>query len=87
MKKSLPILLFIFLASIAWASNNKPKQIYYQIIVYHLKDDAQIQSTDLYLKNAYVPLLHKNGIEKIPCTRISSKAPIIMMVAPFPLRS
>ncbi|MEI7629088.1 MAG: NIPSNAP family protein [Bacteroidota bacterium] len=87
MKKSLPILLFIFLASIAWASNNKPKQIYYQIIVYHLKDDAQIQSTDLYLKNAYVPLLHKNGIEKIgvfkPITNDTSADKRIYVLIPM----
>lgn len=65
MKRTLPLLCFMFLATCTWALNNKPKQIYYQIIVYHLKDNAQIQSTDQYLKNAYLPSLHKAGITKI----------------------
>jgi hypothetical protein len=87
MKRILPLLICICLATIAWASNNKPKQVYYQIIVYHLKDDAQIQSTDLYLKNAYVPLLHKNGIEKIgvfkPITNDTSADKRIYVLIPL----
>jgi hypothetical protein len=65
MKKTIQVLFFICFASIAFANNSKPKQIYYQIIVYHLKSDVQIAAVDGYLKNAYLPALHKNGIEKV----------------------
>lgn len=65
MKKTFQVLLFICIATVAFANNSKPKQYYYQIIVYHTKSDAQVASIDGYLKNAYLPALHKSGIEKI----------------------
>jgi hypothetical protein len=87
MKKIIFFLCCISFASFAIASNNKPKQIYYQIIVYHFKDDIQIQSTDQYLKNAYLPLLHKNGIEKIgvfkPITNDTSADKRIYVLIPM----
>jgi len=38
---------------------------YYQIKVYHLKDKAQEDVLDAYLKDAYVPALHKMGIKSV----------------------
>jgi hypothetical protein len=87
MKKTINFLFCISLASSIWAFNNKPKQIYYQIIIYHLKDYAQIQSTDQYLKNAYIPLLHKAGVQKIgvfkPITNDTSTDKRIYVLIPM----
>ncbi|NDP21197.1 MAG: NIPSNAP family containing protein [Paludibacter sp.] len=38
---------------------------YYQIKVYTIKDKAQEASVDKYLKDAYLPALHKAGIKKV----------------------
>jgi hypothetical protein len=38
---------------------------YYQIKVYHLKDKTQEDVLDAYLKDAYVPQLHKLGIKNV----------------------
>ncbi|MEI8075701.1 MAG: NIPSNAP family protein [Bacteroidota bacterium] len=65
MKKTIQLLFCICIVTCSFAFNNKPKQIYYQIIVYHVKTDAQIATVDGYLKDAYLPALHKNGIEKV----------------------
>ncbi len=65
MKKVAQLIICICIFSNAFAFNSKPKQIYYQIIVYHLKTDVQIQSVDHYLESAYLPALHKAGIKKV----------------------
>ncbi len=38
---------------------------YFQLKVYHLADSAQLQRLDSYLKDAYVPALHRNGIKQV----------------------
>jgi hypothetical protein len=40
-------------------------RLYYQIKVYHLKNTSQVDRVEQYLKNAYVPALHKLGIKNI----------------------
>lgn len=41
------------------------KQDFYQIKIYHLKSDAQEKVVDDYLQKAYLPALHRFGIEKV----------------------
>ena len=41
------------------------KQDFYQIKIYHLKSDAQEKAVDDYLQKAYLPALHRFGIDKI----------------------
>ncbi len=65
MKKRIQLVVCICLLFNAFAFTNKPKQIYYQIIVYHLKSEAQILTVDQYLEKAYLPALHKTGIKKV----------------------
>ena len=65
MKKAFYLIVCMFILSNANAFNSKPKQIYYQIIVYHLKNDTQIKSVDQYLESAYLPALHKAGMKKV----------------------
>ena len=38
---------------------------YYQIKIYHFKDQAQEKAVDSYLKDAYLPMLHKMGIKNV----------------------
>ncbi len=38
---------------------------YYQLKLYHTKSPEQISKVDDYLKNAYLPALHKQGIKNI----------------------
>lgn len=41
------------------------KQDFYQIKIYHLNSDAQEKAVDDYLQKAYLPALHRFGIDKI----------------------
>jgi hypothetical protein len=48
------------------AQNRKRKQAdYYQIKVYHLKNQDQVNKTEEYLKSAFLPALHRNKINKV----------------------
>ena len=63
--KNLRLAIFITFITIAFtsslqASNNKKiKGEYYQITVYHFKNIQQLAVTEAYLKNTYLPILHK----------------------------
>lgn len=60
------ITLFTFCFMGTNAQNRKRNQgDYYQIKVYHLKNQDQINQTEAYLKNAFVPALHRNKISKV----------------------
>lgn len=41
------------------------KREFYEIKIYHLKTPAQAQRMDQYLKDAYIPALHRAGIKRI----------------------
>jgi len=45
-------------------SHEKNKRDFYEIKVYHLKNQDQINRTEQYLKTAYLPALHRTGIHK-----------------------
>ncbi len=57
------LLLFLFLASFARAQKGKLE--YYELKMYKLKDASQETIVDAFLKNAYLPGLHKVGIKNI----------------------
>lgn len=42
-----------------------PKQEFYEIKVYYLKDKSQQQRVEAYLKDAYLPALNRVGIKKV----------------------
>ncbi|MGV3539908.1 MAG: NIPSNAP family protein [Rufibacter sp.] len=42
-----------------------PKREFYQLKIYHLKDQAQEDQLDQFLKNAYLPALHRAGVNKV----------------------
>ncbi len=69
--KNLRLAIFItfiaitFTPSLQASTNKKPKGEYYQITVYHFKNSQQLAVTEAYLKNTYLPILHKMSMEKI----------------------
>ncbi|KQM78076.1 NIPSNAP family containing protein [Pedobacter sp. Leaf216] len=63
-KTKITCLFFLILLSNVFAAN-AAKLDFYQIKIYHLKTDAQEQTVDNYLQNAYLPALHRAGIAKV----------------------
>lgn len=62
LKPSFPFLIFL----IFFTSSLKAKQAeFIQIIVYHFATDAQVLQTENYLKDAYLPALHQQKIDRI----------------------
>ena len=62
-----PIILLatlIFSLNLA-AQNNKSSEEYYRIVIYHFTSDTQQTSLDSYLKDAFVPGLHRAGIKQV----------------------
>lgn len=57
---SISLLLFVFMTA-----NSKSKQYYYQLKVYHLKTKSQEDRVDRFLKDAYLPALHRAGIKEV----------------------
>jgi hypothetical protein len=61
-KRVLSLTVFILILAI---SSSLSARDYYQIKVYNLKDKNQQTAVDNYLKDAYLPALHKAGIKKV----------------------
>lgn len=60
--KYLLILVFAFAFTSATVA---PKREYYEIKIYHLSSKVQEERVDLFLKDAYLPALHRAGISKV----------------------
>ncbi|MCX6328580.1 MAG: NIPSNAP family protein [Bacteroidia bacterium] len=67
MKKTLlTILILCFFSAPALLSGKPPaKQMYYEVKIYRLKDPAKAQVFDKYLKDAFIPAMHRAGIATI----------------------
>jgi hypothetical protein len=61
-----------------------PKREFYQLKIYHLKDNSQKDRLETYLKQAYLPALHRAGIDKVgvftPATGADS---LVYVLIPF----
>lgn len=87
MKNStLSFLLLIFCSLSAWAGEKPAAREYYQIRIYHLKTEAQVQTVENYLSQAYLPALHRAGIKQVgvfkPVTQDTADLRIYVLV-PF----
>ncbi len=61
-----PIPLIYFLVSICAASFAKPaKRQFYEIKIYSIQSQSQEDRMDAYLKDAYIPAMHRMGINNI----------------------
>jgi hypothetical protein len=56
------VLMSFFSAPISNLNAASAKQMYYEIKVYHVKNSTQAERIDSYLREAYLPALHKAGI-------------------------
>jgi|SRR5450432_314642 len=74
----------IFLTS--WIRVNAQKDIY-EIRLYKLKSTSQIDITDNFLKNAYIPALHRLGIKNIgvfkPLSNDTAEFKKIVVIVPY----
>ncbi len=59
----LSVLLLLILIQSGFAKS--PKLEFYSLIVYRIKDKAQEEKIDQYLKQAYLPALHRAGKNKV----------------------
>ncbi len=60
-----PIILLILLVGLQSVNAAKPKSSYYQLKVYHFQTTQQEMAIDQYLKDAYIPALHRLGFAQI----------------------
>lgn len=81
------MLIPAFLALSVMAYSNPVKQDFYQLKIYHLKSDSQLLQAEEYLKNAYLPALHRAGIKNIgvfkPIANDTSAMKFVYLLIPF----
>jgi hypothetical protein len=83
------ITLFVtaFLTQSVMTHGKPVKQDFYQLKIYYLKDDSQLLRVDEYLKNAYLPALHRAGIKNIgvfkPIGNDTAKIKSVYVLIPF----
>lgn len=68
MKKVVYLLLLIagmFQGNLVAQKSKAEKRDYYEIKVYRLSGNDQVQQVDAFLKNAYLPALHRAGVKKV----------------------
>ena len=80
--------LFFSLFALSLSTYSKPtNKDFYQLKVYHLKDDNQVSMTDNFIKNFYLPALHRYGIKNIgvfkPLTNDTASDKRIFVLIPF----
>jgi len=59
------MMLLLTVPVIALNAASKPKQQYYEIRIYHVKQSSQLERIDSYLEYAFIPAMHRAGIDKI----------------------
>src|SRR6476659_5505171 len=63
MKTFFLIAMLVVLSSAVYATKLQPD--FFEIKIYHLKNNEQVEQVDQYLKNVYIPALHRSGIKNI----------------------
>lgn len=83
--KGLFSITLLLLLLLSWSSYSKEKQHYYQLKVYHLKTKSQEDRIDRFLKDAYLPALHRAGIKQVgvfkPVTEDKENKQIYVFIA------
>jgi hypothetical protein len=65
MKKTISTLALLLMFCVLLVDAKPPEKEFYEIRIYHLKNDAQRKRVDDYLQKALIPALHKGGIGKV----------------------
>ncbi|MDQ6762120.1 MAG: NIPSNAP family protein [Bacteroidota bacterium] len=81
-------LFLVFLLATASFAYSKPvKKDFYQIKIYHLKSNEQVTMMDGYLKNVYLPAMHRAGIKNIgvfkPIANDTAASKLVYVFIPF----
>ncbi|MCA6450212.1 MAG: NIPSNAP family protein [Chitinophagaceae bacterium] len=91
MKKTICLLLLIaglFQENLSAQKPKADKRDYYEIKLYRLASNEQVQQVDAFLKNAYLPALHRAGIKKVgvyhPIGNDTAKEKRIFVFIPLP---
>lgn len=83
-KSGLIIALLMMFSSPLFAKGGRD---FYQIKIYHLKNNEQVALVDQYLKDAYLPALHRYGIKNIgvfkPIANDTAAVKFIYVLIPF----
>ncbi len=86
-RKNSYLLFIVCLVFVSLSAAGKKQKDFYQIKVYTLKDNAQVLAVDQYLKNAYLPALHRAGINKVgvfkPIANDTAQVKKIFVFIPF----
>ena len=79
------IAMLVILSPVVYSA--KVQHDFYQIKIYHLKTNEQADQVDQYLKNVYMPALHRLGIKNIgvfkPIANDTSSVKFIYVLIPF----
>lgn len=57
--------IFIFLLLLTFTGNTQSKRDFYQIRIYHCKNDDQLTRTETFIEKAWIPAAKRHGITKI----------------------
>ncbi|MBO0929594.1 NIPSNAP family protein [Fibrella aquatilis] len=76
-------LMAAFLFSLTQVFAAAPKREYYQLKVYHLTNSDQRNRLDSYLKDAYLPALHRAGIGKVGVFKPAEADSTLYVLIPF----
>ncbi len=60
-----------------------PKHEFYQLKVYHLKDNSQKERLETYLQQAYLPALHRMGVAKVGVFKPAEADSLLYVLIPF----
>ncbi len=85
--KNMLLTITAMLALAPVVSAQKTQKDFYQIKIFHLKNDDQVGRVDEYLKDVYIPALHRLGIKNIgvfkPIANDTSTLKFIYILIPF----
>lgn len=59
------LFLSIAIAMLSLSAFAEKSSFYYQIKIYHIKGKTQENALDVFLSGAYLPALHRNGVENV----------------------
>jgi len=86
MKKIAPILITMLLFNLAFCYAQEARD-YYQVKIYQIDTEDQEEMLDQYLKDAYLPALHRAGIESVgvfkPIEGKNGDENFVMVFTPF----
>ncbi|MGH2562985.1 MAG: hypothetical protein ACRDE5_00615, partial [Ginsengibacter sp.] len=81
------VFIVLFLISVSSSLIAKSQPDFYQIKIYHLKNEDQVAQVDAFLQNAYLPALHRKGIKNIgvfkPIANDTASVKFIYVLIPF----